>query len=91
MKFFLFRKLHRYIALAVCLPLFLTLITGMLITVVQEWQLDIGVKSNLLLRIHTGEIFHLQAFYPILNGLGLIGLIVTGLSISGLFRKQQRS
>ncbi|CAN1210171.1 PepSY domain-containing protein [Tumidithrix helvetica PCC 7403] len=91
MKFFLFRKLHRYIALTVCLPLFLTLVTGILITVVQEWQLNIGVKSNLLIQIHTGEIFHLQAFYPILNGLGLIGLIVTGLSISGIFRKPQRS
>jgi hypothetical protein len=42
------------------------------------------------LKIHTGEIFHLQAIYPILNGLGMIGLLVTGLSMSGLFgRKKQ--
>lgn len=89
MKFFLFRKLHRFIALAICLPLVMTLITGMLITIIQEWHLDFGVKTNLLLGIHTGAIFHFQGFYPILNGLGLIGLIVSGLSISGIFRQKQ--
>jgi hypothetical protein len=87
MKFFWFRKVHRFFALTICIPLLLTLITGMLITVVQEWSLKIGVESSLLLRIHTGAIFNLQGFYPILNGLGLMALIASGLSISGIFRK----
>ncbi|MDP5017784.1 MAG: peptidase, partial [Dolichospermum sp.] len=47
-------------------------------------------SSRLMLEIHTGEIFHLQAIYPILNGFGLIGLLVTGMSMSGLFNQKKR-
>lgn len=83
-----FRKYHRMLALILCLPIALTVITGMLVTVVREWSfLNLGLSSNFLLRIHTGEIFHLEAIYPILDGLGLIGMIVTGLSMSGMFNK----
>ena len=83
-----FRKYHRTLALIVSLPLALTVLTGMAATVVREWPISTGLSSNLLLRIHTGEVFHLQAIYPILNGLGLIGLLVTGLSMSSLFGSQ---
>ncbi|MBW4666049.1 MAG: peptidase [Cyanomargarita calcarea GSE-NOS-MK-12-04C] len=83
-----FRKYHRTIAIMVALPLSLTVLTGMAATVAGEWGMSIGLSRNLLLGIHTGEIFHLQAIYPILNGLGLIGLLVTGLSMSGLFGKK---
>lgn len=87
-----FRKYHRIIALIICLPITLTVLTGMTATMVEEWSLNIGLSRSLLLKIHTGEIFHLQAIYPILNGLGLLGLLVTGLSMSGLFSsKPQRS
>lgn len=85
-----FRKYHRSIALIVALPITLTVITGMLATVIREWPINTGLSSNLLLKIHTGEIFHLQAIYPILNGLGLIGLLVTGLSMSGAFNRKPR-
>ncbi|QXE22197.1 PepSY-associated TM helix protein [Richelia sinica FACHB-800] len=62
----------------------------MLTTIVREWSMNIGVPASLLLSIHTGEIFHLEGIYPILNGIGLIGLLVTGLSMSGLFAKKNR-
>jgi hypothetical protein len=62
----------------------------MLATVVKEWPINIGLSSSLMLKIHTGEIFHLEAIYPILNGLGLIGLLVTGMSMSGLFNQKQK-
>jgi hypothetical protein len=63
----------------------------MLTTIVKEWSMNTGLSSRLLLKIHTGEILHLEAIYPILNGLGLIGLLVTGMSMTGLFdRKKQR-
>ncbi|MEG4028073.1 MULTISPECIES: peptidase [unclassified Microcoleus] len=85
-----FRKYHRILGLIVALPIALTVLTGMVITIVREWPLGIEISSRFLLQIHTGEIFHLQAIYPILNGLGMIGLLVTGLSMSGLFgRKKQ--
>lgn len=85
-----FRKYHRQIAIIISLPLFVTVITGMAVTVVREWSfINTGIPSRFLLQIHTGEIFHLAAIYPILNGLGLIGLLVTGLSMSGLFRNNK--
>lgn len=79
-----FRKFHRLIAITVCLPLIVTTVTGVGITIASEWfrQEELGA---FLLKVHTGEIFGLAAIYPILNGMGLIGLIVTGLSMTGLF------
>jgi uncharacterized membrane protein len=83
-----FRKYHRILGLIVALPIALTVLTGMVITIVREWPLGIEISSRFLLKIHTGEIFHLQAIYPILNGLGMIGLLVTGLSMSGVFDRK---
>jgi hypothetical protein len=85
-----FRKYHRTLAIIVCLPLSLTVLTGILTTIVAEWGVDAGIPRGLLLSIHTGGILHLEKIYPILNGLGLIGLLVTGLSMTGLFGKQTR-
>jgi len=88
-----FRKYHRILAIIIALPLTLTVLIGMLTTVVKEWPINTEISARLLLKVHTGEIFNLQAIYPILNGLGIIGLLVTGLSMSGLFgrRKQPTS
>ncbi len=87
-----FRKYHRIIAIIICLPLALTVLTGMMTTMVGAWGMSMGVSRSLLLEIHTGEILHLEGIYPIFNGLGIIGLLVTGLSMSGLFGgKKQRS
>lgn len=83
-----FRKYHRIIATIISLPLALTVLTGMIATMVGEWGMSIGISRSLLLGIHTGEILHLQGIYPILNGLGMIGLLVTGLSMSGLLKKK---
>ncbi len=86
-----FRKYHRTIGIIICLPLMLTVLTGILTTIVKEWPISTGFSSSLLLRIHTGEILHLEAIYPIFNGLGLISLLVTGISMSGLFNRKKRS
>jgi hypothetical protein len=72
----LFRKYHRTIGIIICLPLTLTVLTGILTTIVREWPINTGISSSFLLRIHTGEILHLQAIYPIFNGLGLIVWII---------------
>jgi hypothetical protein len=83
-----FRKYHRVLATIVALPLILTTLTGMLVTMVAEWKLSFGISRSFILSLHTGEIFHLEAIYPIFNGLGLAVMLVTGLSMSGLFRKK---
>ncbi|HEY9645024.1 MAG TPA: peptidase [Chroococcidiopsis sp.] len=85
-----FRKYHRAIALIMSLPILLTILTGMATTLVREWGLSAGLSSNWLLKIHTGEIFHLEAIYPLLNGFGLLALLVTGLSMSGMFNQKPR-
>ncbi len=82
------RRYHRWIAIAVCLPLLLTVLSGLLATLSGEW-LHNGQVTGLLMRVHTGKIFHLQKIYPLLNGLGLIGLIVTGLTMTGLLGRRK--
>lgn len=82
-----FRKYHRIIAIAACIPLILTVITGIGITIFDQW-LEQEEISEFLLELHTLEILHLQGIYPILNGFGLVGLLVTGLSMTGLFKKR---
>ena len=84
-----FRKYHRVLATLLCLPLGLTVLTGMATTIVGEWSWNLGLSRRLLLGLHTGEIFHLEAIYPILNGLGLIGLLVTGSSMTSVFKARK--
>ncbi len=74
------------LAIILCLPLSLTVFTGMATTIVGEWSWNLGLPRGLLLGLHTGEFFHLQAIYPILNGLGLIGLLVTGATMTSVFK-----
>ncbi|MBD2298074.1 peptidase [Nostoc sp. FACHB-190] len=83
----MFRRYHRQIAIILCLPLFLTVLTGMGYTIAHELlhQDEIG---QFLLGLHTLEIIHLEKIYPLLNGLGLVGLLITGVTMTGLFRKR---
>jgi len=83
----LFRKYHRWIALILCLPLFTTVLSGMGYTIANEWLHQDGL-GEFLMRIHTFEILKLGRIFPILNGVGLLGLLITGISMSGLFRKR---
>ncbi len=85
-----FRKYHRILAIILCLPLLLTVITGMAYTIVVDW-FGQGDAGFLLLKWHTLEIIHLEKFYPVLNGLGLVGLLITGITMTGLFKKRPAS
>ncbi len=78
------RKYHRRIAIALCLPLLVTTISGISLAIADEW-LHQEEFVGFLLKVHTFEIFGLAAILPILNGLGLLGLLATGLSMTGLF------
>jgi hypothetical protein len=83
-----FRKYHRVLAGIVALPLILTTITGMLVTTVAEWKLNFGISRSFLLGLHNGELFHLEAIYPILNGMGLLAMLITGLNMTNLFHRK---
>lgn len=84
----LFRKYHRFLAIVLSLPLILTVLTGMGYTIFDEW-FHMGKLGHFLMDIHTMKIFGLDEIYPVFNGLGLVGLLVTGLSMTGLFKKRR--
>lgn len=86
----IFRKYHRQIAITVSLSLLLTVVTGVGYTLFDEvlGQDQIG---HFLIKLHTLELFHLEKIYPFLNGLGLIGLLVTGISMMRLGKKRIHS
>ncbi len=83
-----FRKYHRTIASIVLVPLTLTVLSGLLVTLAEEWHIP-GLRRGFLLDVHTGEIFHLEKIYPILNGLGLAALLITGVSMLGWFKPKR--
>jgi hypothetical protein len=83
-----FRKYHRVLAIILCLPLFLTVLTGMAYTIAVDWFEQVDM-IELLMGLHTLKIVHLEKFYPLLNGIGLIGLLITGMTMTGLFKKRK--
>lgn len=82
-----FRQLHRQLALIVFLPLALTVITGVSYQIATTW-LNIDTANVIfLLDIHTGSFLGLEKIYPVLNGLGVIAMLITGLTMTSLFRR----
>lgn len=81
----LFHKYHKILGILACLPLTLTVITGILYPVLKELPFDTTRLLGLVVRIHSGDFFHLQSIYSILNGLSLGALIVTGMGMTRLF------
>jgi uncharacterized iron-regulated membrane protein len=83
----LFRKYHRWLAIVCALPLLLTVITGMTFPIAKA--LDRRELAGFLIHLHTLETFGLEGFFPIVNGLGLLGLLVTGIYMTNLFRQRR--
>ncbi len=84
-----FRKYHRLISTCFCLPLLYTALTGISVAIADEWLHQAELVA-LLINVHTFHVFGLSAILPVLNGLGLIGLVVTGLSMTGLLTKRHQ-
>lgn len=84
-----FRKYHRMIATFFCLPLLFTAVTGISVAIADTW-LHQEQLVGFLLTLHTFQIFKLEAILPVLNGLSLIGLVATGVSMMGLFAKRRQ-
>jgi hypothetical protein len=84
-----FRKYHRQIATLFCLPIFFTALTGISITIAEKW-LHQPELAAIFTSIHTFKIFKFDAILPALNGLALIGLVTTGLSMTRLFAQHRQ-
>jgi hypothetical protein len=83
-----FRKYHRQFATLFCLPILFTALTGISVSIADTW-LHQAELAAFLMNVHTFQIFKLDAILPILNGLGLIGLVATSLSMTGSFAKRR--
>ena len=72
------RKLHRRMTLIALLPLFITVISGSLYSLLQYFGLDIFW----LMKIHTGNFFFIN-FQPLYTP--VVGFLTISAIISGLF------
>jgi hypothetical protein len=81
MKFrLLVRKLHRTIAPIVLLPLLITVTSGVLYRLSKDWFGLSRDQVHFLMTLHEGEYLGptLEPVYVLLNGLGLLWMLVTG-------------
>lgn len=78
-----FRKLHRRIAPILFLPLLASALTGVAYRLGRSWFGIPSSVANFFMVIHQGEYLGqpLVPIYVLLVGLGLIGMIVTGLTM----------
>lgn len=86
---YLIRKNHRWLAVIFALPLLITTVTGIAFPIARS--LHQRQLAGFLIHLHTLEIIRLESFFPIINGIGLLGLLLTGLSMTSLFRQHQSS
>lgn len=85
------RHIHRLVAPIACLPLLVSAITGIGYRLGQSW-FNLGKpQTSLLLRIHQGTYLGptLRHFYVLFVGLGLLVLLTTGISMTGILRKRR--
>jgi hypothetical protein len=95
MKKLNWRKIHRFIAPILFLPILLTTVTGVAYRLGRSWfkiPKGEGSLAETLLSIHQGGFLgeQLRPYYVLLDGLGLVGLLVTGMFMMGLFGKRPR-
>lgn len=83
----IFRKYHRWLAIVFALPLLTTVLSGIGYPIAES----MGQRSltGFLIHVHTLEIFGLETLFPIINGIGLLGLLVTGVYMTRLFRSRR--
>jgi Na+/proline symporter len=84
-----FRKLHRSIAPIIFLPLLLSAVTGLGYRLGKNWFGMSADFGDLMMVFHQGEFLGkpLVPIYVLLVGLGLLGAIITGLSMTKIFSR----
>lgn len=77
------RDFHTLIAPIVLLPLFITMLTGVVYRLGKSWFGLSRDQVHFLMVIHEGEYLgkFLEPIYVLLNGLGLLWMLLTGLLI----------
>lgn len=85
------RKWHRLLAPIIFLPLFATAFTGVAYRVGRTWFNAPPEVGKFLLYIHQGTFLgqDLRVFYVLLNGLGVIAMLISGIVMTGVFRTKR--
>ncbi len=83
----LFRKYHRQLSILTLLPIFLITVTGIAIPIADELKFE-GL-AKFMTQVHSGAFFGSDLAYSVLSGLGLLGLLVTGVTMTGLLPKKR--
>jgi len=75
------RNLHRFIAPILCLPILVTTLTGVIYRVGRNWFGMSKESAHIFMTIHEGAYLgeQFKTVYVVINGLGLIILMVTGM------------
>lgn len=72
------------------LPLFVSAITGIAYRLGRAWFALSSQQASILLRIHQGSYLgNFKAVYVLLVGLSLLALLITGIQMTGIFRKSR--
>lgn len=88
-----YRTIHRIAAPILFLPFLVSAVTGVAYRIGRSWFGMSRDQAEILLEIHQGE--YLGDFfipiYVLLVGLGLLGMIATGINMLGWFRSRKSS
>ena len=87
---FHWRSMHQFLAPIAMLPLLVSIVTGVGYRLGRNWFNVPKSQIGILLKIHQGLYFGSvgQSIYILLLGISLITLIVTGMQMTGIFRKR---
>lgn len=93
MKIRFLRKLHRRVAPILFLPLLLSASTGVLFRVARSWFGASKETGEIIMYFHQGSFFghELKVFYVILNGLGVLVMLLTGIMMTGLWKSDSKN
>lgn len=88
-----FRKIHRKIAPILFLPLMVSALTGIGYRLGKSWFGMSSDSAHIFMVIHQGEYLgdQLKPIYILLLGLGLLGAIATGLTMTVIFNKTAKN
>jgi hypothetical protein len=88
-----FRRFHRFLVPIAFIPLIVSSLTGIGYRLGKAW---LGLPNDqvaFLLKIHQGSYLGpvFRAFYVLFVGVGLVGLLVTGVQMTNIFRRSNSS
>jgi len=87
-----FRKVHRLAAPIIFLPLAVSTLTGLIYRIGRSWFKMSDEVGEIFLNIHQGEYLGdvLMPIYVLFVGLGAIMMLVSGINMTGIFRKKRQ-